>query len=303
MSKDVSPMACTMAQQHCGASHRCKPFARTKIAHAPLQEQLEGVLRLCGNRGDFLAALDIAAECPGNQLQTQMRNFKQAVQNVPESSLCAQAVKEVRKTLSESVPFGLPPDNCIRAHNACSLDATCSGVVQKQSHPETLMQDILHLCDNKLSFLRAMQVASACPGPQQQELQSKVAKLAALAPGAVCQEAHRIIGDSDAAKKPLLPSNYFTKLAATNTDKLTIGQAEKIISVFDVAPHDKKLNALEWLAMLAELKLSSGSPSKTAESRRFTDSMPDILNSFNLKAVDSNRDDLIEPAELVARFP
>jgi len=176
MAATTAPIACTLAQNRCGASKRCSSAASEIDAlsrrSAASNGQMLEILKLCGNRADFFAALDIAAECPGNSLQGQMRALQQSLRSAPESSLCFSAMTEARNAALASSPLAVPPVACVRAHSACSTDSECSEAVQKPAGSESfnLAEEVMNLCGKKHSFLRAMQVAVECPGPQAQDV-------------------------------------------------------------------------------------------------------------------------------------
>lgn len=310
MSSELAPAACTAAQLRCGASQRCNRVASeieaSSARSAASNGQMLELLKVCGNRTDFFAVLDVAAECPGNSLQGKMRSLQQSLRNAPQSGLCNQALKEVRKVVLASAPMASPPLACIRAHRACSFDTGCSQTLHAQAAMEHLEDGIVKLCGNKHSFLLAMQVAVECPGPQPRNaLRSSIASLANTLDADLCAQARPLLDKSDHQSKALesLDEN-FAEAVQHEAVRVAIRDSEDLVAAFDTTPHDGSLNALELEAMLQDASAVHAHYFKKAHEVNMNSTLdinlPEGVDSFKLKALDFSGNGFVEAVELAS---
>jgi hypothetical protein len=308
MSASIPSVACTAAQQRCGASSRCAPVAEEMDSlsrrSAASNGQLLEVLKLCGNRTDFFAALDIAAECPGNSLQGQMQTLQRSLRNIPESSLCMRAMLEAKAMALESSPLSVPPVACVRAHSACRLDPECHRLMQKPGITRQVTNDMMQLCSSRHSFLLAMQIAVECPGPQLSDaLRGAASNLANVMEDQLCAQAGSLLRISDEMSHHNATTALNQPYADAIDDEVTrIAQEESdnLVSAFDTAPRDGRLNGLEFQAMLADAKVEAKLSKAHKNAIQLLRPNDHSALHFNMKAIDFSKNGLIEPIELVA---
>lgn len=312
MSATIPPLACTEAQERCGASSRCSSVAleieSQSHRSATSNGQMLKILQLCGNRRDFFAALDLSAECPGNSLQEQMRSMQQALRNAPEASLCTLAMSEAQSTILKSAPLALPPVSCLRAHTACSLDSECTRVTSATSG--LLTNNVATICGNRHSFSLALLVAVECPGPQpNSHLRTAMSSLTHVPDNELCDVADQLLRRSPEASKGLESvkaapgmASAFEKAVEDEATSIANKEAASLVNTFDRAPHDGRLNALELEALLAEARVQAkmGALRDEAESNNVLQLILPALRELNLKAIDFLNNGFVEPVELAA---
>merc|ERR1719215_167612 len=190
-----------------------------------------------------------------------MRSMQQALRKTPAQALCRQALKKVQNLVLKSVPLAIPPVSCVRAHRSCSLDTQCKQVIERPTESNGLTDGIIQICSNRHSFLLAMQVAVECPGPQPNgKLRSHLSSLAHVPEDEICDVAHQLLrepGHHATATKTADLDEALAKAIDSQATSIAFKESESLVEVFDSAPNDGALNALEFEALLAEAKVQA----------------------------------------------
>mmetsp|Transcript_11211 Transcript_11211/g.21119 ORF Transcript_11211/g.21119 Transcript_11211/m.21119 type:complete len:1082 (+) Transcript_11211:73-3318(+) len=320
MSSAAVPISCTSAHQRCGSRLRCGAAAiamETQARTSPTEEVTE-MLKLCDDKADFFAVLDVAAECPSHVLSQEMRDLRQRLQDIPEPRLCVEAVKHVGVTLLPLVLPAMPPAACGQAHRACVRDAKCVASVQEVARPGLLsLHSFLPLCNRSpQTFLSALRVLVECPGPQPREgLRSALAVFNQASPEKLCERAETLLNSNASLSAAVLDLAMATA-AEEALPGVALKLASSTIEAFDFAPKDGKLNAVEMEAMKTQAATVAGASTKPtvnehrgSKSLTLSDSnasaevsLQDLLQSMNLQAADAGGDKLVEAKQLASEL-